>query len=241
MTFNFQLSTVDFLKRHWLTLVIVAGLLVGAWWGLSAWNHARELRLASERGTLQSEISNLRSQAAAAVKRADVAEAEVKEVRAEVQRHETVNGQLVIQLKNLQAATATEQTRIAALTSAEVAVEVAAKVGAAGSDAALRRTLEIIGDRDACREQSVVKDQQFANCRESLVDYAAIGDQQVKQIQELKQALDLERRAFDKRDDLAKVQVKAAKGSWLGRMMGKAKWFVIGVGAGAIAGAIVAR
>lgn len=241
MTFNFQLSTLDFLKRHWLTLIIVVALLIGAWWGFSAWSRAREIRLATETGALQSEIRNLKSQAAEAEKRAVQAEGRAQELQGEIEKSEVRSQKLAVELKNLQLAAAAEQARIAALTPAEVAAEVAAQVGAPGSDAALRRTLEIIGDRDSCREQAAVKDQQFANCRESLVDYAAIGEQQAIQIREMKQALDLERRAFDKRDDLAKKQVSAAKGSWFSRFTGKAKWFAIGVGAGAIAGAVAAH
>jgi len=248
MTFNFQLSTLDFLRRHWLTLVVVLALFIGAWWGLSAWNRARALRLATETGALQSEISNLKSQAAEAEKRAIAAEDRAQQLGAELEKSVVRGRQLAAELEKLKTKEGTEQARIAALPTDQLGIELQQTIKTAGilrfaqdDSEGARRVLEIIGERDSCREQSGLKDQQFANCRESLEDYAAVGEQQAKQIGDLKQALDLSKRAFDKREDLAKVQVKAAKGSWLGRMMGKAKWFVIGVGAGAIAGAAVAR
>jgi chromosome segregation ATPase len=241
VTFNFQVLTLDFVKRHWRILAVIIISAVGGWWGFGVWNRVHEIRLATKTGALQSEIQNLKSQIGQAEDRAVQAEGRAQQLGAELEKLAVGRRQLAANLEKAKAEAAAEQARIAALGAAEVAAEVARQVGAPGLDAALRRTLEIIADRDACREQSGLKDQQFANCRESLVDYAAIGEQQGLQIQDLKQALDLERRAFDKRDDLAKNQVSAAKGSWLGRTLGKAKWFVVGVGAGAIVGAVAAR
>ena len=248
MTFNFQLSTLDFLKRHWPTLLVVLALLISAWWGLSAWNRARALRLATETGALQSEISNLKLQAAAAEKRAITAEDRAQQLGAELERSAVRGRQLAAELEKLKTKEGNEQARIAALPTDQLGIELQQTIKTAGilrfaqdDSEGARRVLEIIGERDSCREQLGLKDQQLQICRESMIDYAAIGEQQTIQIRDLKQALDLEKRAFQKRDDLAKVQVKAAKGSWFSRFTGKAKWFVIGVAAGAIAGAVVAR
>jgi hypothetical protein len=247
MTFNFGLSSLGFLKRHWFTLAVVIISAVGAWWGFSAWSRARETRLATETGALQSEISNLKSQAAAAEKHALVAEGQTKELRAEVQRHETVEGQLAGQLKNLQAAAATEQARIAALPADQLGPELQKTIATAGilrfaqdDTEGARRVLEIITDRNTCLERSTVNSQLLSNCRESLVDYGAIGDQQALEIRDLKEALDLEKRAFDKRDDLAKVQVKTAQGTWIHRVWNRVK-FPVGVVLGGVGGYAVGK
>jgi chromosome segregation ATPase len=235
-----------------------------------AWKAAirREFRQQVEQENLRSQISDLRSQAQEAKQRAATAEGREKQFTARLAEKEKVHGQLAGQLAKLKVEAAAEQARIAALSPQEAGQELQKTVPTAeilrgvhperklkgtlrsaqgdsertqDDSEGARRVLEIIAERDACREQIGVKDQQFANCRESLIDYAAVGEQQAKQIGDLKQALDLNKRAFDKRDDLAKKELKTAKDSWLGRTLGKAKWFVIGVGAGAIAGVIAAH
>ena len=232
-------------------LVLVAVLLVAAL-AVTYYRWKSEIRRAVQSEFLNQqqagEIAALRAAAATNEAQAAARDARVQELAAEVAKKEVAGRQLSAELKKLQAAAPAEQARIAALPTDQLGIELQQTIKTAGilrfaqdDSEGARRVLEIIGERDSCREQSGLKDQQFANCRESLEDYAAVGEQQAKQIGDLKQALDLSKRAFDKREDLAKVQVKAAKGSWLGRMMGKAKWFVIGVGAGAIAGAAVAR
>ena len=240
---DWRLAIFDFLRREWR---LTAGGILGvplvclAWWVFSAWNHARELRLASERGTLQSEISHLKSQTAGAEKRAMTAEGRAQQWGEELEKLRVDSRQLTAKLEKLQTEGKAEQARIAALRPVEVAAEVAAQVGAPGSDAALRRTLEIIGDRDSCLQLSTVNSQLLTNCRESLVDYAAIGEQQALQIGETKQALDLEKRAFAKRDDLAKVQVKTAQGTWIHRAWNRVK-FPVGIVLGGLGGYAVRR
>jgi hypothetical protein len=225
-------------------LVLVAVLLVAAL-AVTYYRWKSEIGRAAQaellNGQQAAEIAGLRKKSGQAEDRAIAAEGRAQELGEELEKVSAISHQLSANLEKLKAKEGTDQARIAALTPVEVAAAVTARVGEAGSEAALRHTLELIADRDACKDQSAIKDLQYANCRESLVDYAAIGEQQTIQIRELKQALDLERRAFDKRDDLAKVQVSAAKGSWFSRFTGKAKWFVVGVGAGAVLGAIAAH
>ena len=253
MTFNFQLSTwlprqaLDFLRRHWLTLVVILAVLGGAWWGFSAWNRAREIRLATETGALQSEISNLKSQAAEAEKSAGAAKVREQEVQRELEKSEVRSQKLAANLERAQAEATAEKARIAALTAEKLGPELQKTVPTAGilrfahdDKEGARRVLEIITDRDACVQLSTLNSQLLANCRESLVDYAAIGEQQAKQIQDLKQALDLGKRAFDKRDDLAKVQAKTAQGTWIHRAWNKVK-FPVGIALGGVAGYAVGR
>lgn len=247
MTFNFQLSTLHFLRRHWLTVVIVLAVLVGAWWGFSAWNRARALRLATETGALQSEISNLRSQAAAAEKSAVRSEQLAVELGKKLEKLTVDSRQLTAKLERAKAEGAAEKARIAALPADQLGPELQKTIATAGilrfaqdDSAGTRRVLEIITDRDACVQRSTLNSQLLSNCRESQADYAAIGEQQAIQIREMKQALDLNKRAFDKRDDLAKVQVRTAQGTWIHRAWNKVK-FPIGVALGGLGGYVVGR
>jgi len=100
----------------------------------------------------------------------------------------------------------------------------------------MRQIATALEELKGCREQAAIKDQQYQNCRASLTDYAALGEQQALQTRDLKQALDADQRAFEVRDQLAKKEVKAARGSWLHRLVGKAKWFVAGAAIGVAAG-----
>ena len=247
MSFNFQFSILDFLKRHWLTVVIALALSVGAWWGFSAWNRARETRLATETGALQSEISNLKWRVAEREKSAGRSQQLAAELAGKLEKLTVDSRQLTAKLEKAQAEAAAEKARIAALPPQEVGPELQKTVPTAGilrfaqdDKEGARRVLEIIADRDACKDQVAIKDLQYANCRESLVDYAAIGEQEAKQIQDLKQALDLQKRAFDNRDDLAKVQVNTAQGTWIHRVWNKVK-FPVGVVLGGVAGYGVGR
>ena len=232
-------------------LVLIAVLLVAAL-ALTYYRWKSEIRRAVQSEFLNQqqagEIAALRAAAATSEAQAAAREGRIQELTAEVANKEAISRQLSANVEKLKRQAPAEQARIAALPTDQLGIELQQTIKTAGilrfgqdDSEGARRVLEIIGERDSCREQSGLKDQQFANCRESLVDYAAIGEQQALQIQTLKQALDLEKRAFQKRDDLAKVQVKAAKGSWFSRFTSKAKWFAIGLGAGAIAGAAVAR
>jgi len=104
-----------------------------------------------------------------------------------------------------------------------------------------RKVLDLIADRDGCREQLGISEAQNKSCEDRNSMFAAQNSELTAPVREFKQALDLEKRAFAQREDLAKKEVKAARGSWLGRVAGKAKWFAVGVGVGAVAGAIATR
>jgi hypothetical protein len=225
-------------------LALLAALLVAAL-AVTYYRWRAEIRRAAQAELLNrqqaEEIVALRGAAARSEAQAAAREGRIQELVAEVAKKEAISRQLSDNLEKLKAEAAAEQARIAAVPAPELAAELENRLGETKSEGAARKIRATIADRDACREQEVVKDQQLQICRESMIDYAAIGEQQALQIQSLKQALDLEKRAFEQRDDLAKSQVNAAKGSWLGRTLGKAKWFVIGVGVGAVAGAAAAR
>jgi len=208
-------------------LVLVAVLLVAAL-AVTYYRWKSEIRRALQSEFLNQqqagEIAALRRGSAQAEDRAVEAEGRAQELLGKLEKLSVASGQLSVKLQNLERAAAAEKARIAALPTDQLGIELQQTIKTAGilrfaqdDSEGARRVLEIIGERDSCREQSGLKDQQFANCRESLEDYAAVGEQQAKQIGDLKQALDLSKRAFQKRDDLAEKQVSAAKGSWLGR------------------------
>jgi len=251
MSLNLQLSTLDFLRRHWrlalpIGSVAVAFLVIFPYY---AWKAAiaRQVRGELERGALQSEISNLKSQAAEAEKRAATAETQSKELAERIQKSEVRSQKLAGELTAAVEREKKARVEIAQLSGLEVAVEVEKEIGPSDqrvigpSEDQGRKVLEIIADRDGCLELSTLNSQLLQNCEDRNSIFDVQRSELLSQVGNLKQALDLNKRAFDKRDDLAKKQVRAAKGSWLGRALGKAKWFAVGVGAGAVAGAVAAR
>jgi hypothetical protein len=225
----------------YLALTVV--LLVAAL-GVTYYRWKAEIRRAAQAELLNQQaavqIAALRQAAAAAENRAKQVEPRVRELEGKLQKSAMRSQQLAAELEKAKAAAANDQARLAALTPVEVAAEVAAQLGAPGSDAALRGTLEIMADRDGCQEQSLVKDQQLANCEERNSIFNVQRSELLSQVGDLKQALDLEKRAFDARDDLAKVQVKTAQGTWIHRAWNKVK-FPVGIVLGGVGGYAVGR
>jgi len=252
MILDFRFRILDFLKRQWrlalpIGAVALAFLVVFPYY---TWKTA--IRRAAQAELLNQqqagEIAALRAGAVAREAQATARDGRIKELAGEVEKSAVRSRQLAAELAAAKGAAAVEQARIKALPAEQVGPELQKTVPTAGvlrfaqdDSEGARRVLEIVADRDGCREQSLMKDQQLQNCEEQKSGVRSQNSELLQQTQELKTALDLEKRAFDKRDDLAKVQVSAAKGSWLGRIASKAKWFVVGVGAGAVAGAVAAR
>ena len=222
MSFNFQFSILDFLKRHWLTVVIALALSVGALWGFSAWN--LPARCASPR-RLGPCIRDLESEMAGGggEKSAGAASSWEQKAHRKSRSQKSEVRQLTAKLEKAQAEAAAEKARIAALPPEEVGPELQKTVPTAGilrfaqdDKEGARRVLEIIADRDACLQLSTLDSQLLltaANPRGLRRHRRTAGQTDP----DLKQALDLEKRAFDKRDDLAKVQAKTAKGTWIHR------------------------
>ena len=143
-------------------LALAAVLLVGAL-AVTYYRWKSQIRRAAQaellNGQQAAEIAALRRGSAQAEDRAVEAEGRAQELLGKLEKLSVASGQLSVKLQNLERAAAAEKARIAALTPAEVTAEVTTQVGPPGSDAALRHTLEIIAERDSCREQSTLNSQ----------------------------------------------------------------------------------
>jgi len=240
---------------RWVGLVGAAVFIVILMAGYYAWKASlrREAALDLERRQAQAEISNLKSQISQALDRVAARQTRVQELEARRAELERTANELRARLAELHTAEQKQIGRIAALPLPQLADQVRQQVPGVrfqvSEDSAetshltpdtLRAVARGAEELKGCREQATIKEQQYQNCRASLTDYAALGEEQALQTRDLKQALDAEQRAFEVRDLLARKEVKAARGSWLHRLVGKAKWFVAGAAIGVAAG-VVAR
>jgi len=226
-------------------LVLVAVLLLAAL-AVTYYRWKSEIRRAVQSEFLNQqqagEIAALRAGAATSEAQAAAREGRIQELAAEVAKKEAISRQLSANLEKLKAEATAEQARIAALPADQLGLELQKTIATAGilrfaqdDSEGARRVLEIITDRDACREQLGISEAQNKNCeaRNSMFDVQR--SELTSQVRELKQALDLEKRAFEKRDDLAKVQVKTVQGPWIHRVWNRVK-FPVGIALGGLGG-----
>ena len=226
-------------------LALAAVLLVGAL-AVTYYRWKLQIRRAAEEellnGQQAAEIAALRRGSAQAEDRAVEAEGRAQQLGEELEKLTVDSRQLTGKLEKLQTEAKAEKARIAALPADQLGPELQKTIATAGilrfaqdDSEGARRVLEIITDRDACREQLGISEAQNKNCeaRNSMFDVQR--SELTSQVRELKQALDLEKRAFDKRDDLAKVQVKTAQGLWIHRVWNRVK-FPVGLVLGGLGG-----
>jgi hypothetical protein len=251
MILDFRFRILDFLKRQWrlalpIGAVALAFLVVFPYY---TWKTA--IRRAAQAELLNQqqagEIAALRAGAVAREAQATARDGRIKELAGEVEKSAVRSRQLAAELAAAKAAAAVEQARIKALPAEQVGPELQKTVPTAGvlrfaqdDSEGARRVLEIIGQRDSCREQSALQDQQLANCEDRNSLFEVQRSELLFQVRDLKQALDLEKRAFEQRDDLAKKQVKAAGGTWVHRAWNRVK-FPLGIGIGVVITAVATR
>lgn len=101
------------------------------------------------------------------------------------------------------------------------------------TDAGARKAALAIAERDSCRDEGALQNQQLANCREQLAAYAAEIQKQADSLAQLNQALDARDRILARREAEFKAQLAAARGTWPRRLMRTLKYVAIGVGIGA--------
>lgn len=101
------------------------------------------------------------------------------------------------------------------------------------TDAGARKAALGIAERDSCREESALENQQLANCRELLAADAAEIEKQAESLDQLNQALDAKDRILVRREAEFKAQLAAARGTWRSRLARTLKYVAIGVGIGA--------
>lgn len=247
------------LARRWVPAVpakvwLAAAALLFA--GLWLQEHDARVRRAAElqRTEQQSaaEISALRSKASAALDDANqrnaraIAQLEVE--RAKLARR---SQKLATQLESLQRGQQARAQEIAALPPAALAERLTSVLGpisiAGGASQAAtkgnplilsvqgqRQVVSALAERDACREQSAVRDQQLANCRAQAATAAAEIQKQADSLAKLNLALDARDQILKRRETQFKAELQAARGTWRTRALRALKLLAIGVAVGAV-------
>ena len=102
------------------------------------------------------------------------------------------------------------------------------------SDAALRKIEQALVELDSCREQSVVKDQEVANCRNQVATLAAVVDQQAASLKKLNEALADKDQILAHREAEFRTELKAARGTWPSHLVRTLEHVAIGVAIGLV-------
>jgi hypothetical protein len=100
--------------------------------------------------------------------------------------------------------------------------------------AAQRKVETAFTELDSCREQSAVKDEQIANCRQQLTSSAAIADRMDDSLRQLNEAIRLKDEILARRETEHGAELKAARGSRWERFRKAVTYVAIGVVAGAV-------
>jgi hypothetical protein len=95
-----------------------------------------------------------------------------------------------------------------------------------------RKVGAAIAERDSCREQGAVRQSQISNCRNQLVAGAAEIQKQADSLTKLNQALVAKDEIFKGRESEFKTQLRAARGTWHGRMFRALKYIAAGAAIG---------
>jgi len=90
---------------------------------------------------------------------------------------------------------------------------------------------------DSCREQSAVKDGELANCQEQVTVNRAVVGEMNKSVNDLNQALRLQDEILARVQAEHRAELKAARGSRLGRFVRTLQY----IGAGVVIGVVVAQ
>lgn len=88
---------------------------------------------------------------------------------------------------------------------------------------------------DSCREQSAVKDRELANCQEQVAVHRAVAGEMNKSLNDLNQAFRLKDEILARVEAEHRAELKAARGSWLGRFVRAVQYVGVGVVIGLVA------
>lgn len=210
------------------------------------------------------DVAVLRDQAARALRQANAQVEEIQGLESRRRALEQRAEQLREQLASLQAQESREAGQVATLPTPEVAMRVATRLGieergsglgGRGSENSrgsvpesrnanpesllisgdsLRKIDAALVELDACRGESTVRDQQEVNCREQVENDTAIIDRQAASINELHQAVAAKDQILARREAELQAELKAARGSRIGRIGRTLKYVAMGVAIGVV-------
>ncbi len=238
-------------------LLLAAAAVVG----FIFWAAERDARL-RQAGELRAmknqagaEISALRSQADADLEEANHRRAEaVRRLEIEQQRNSRLAEELRAQLASLQAKENARLAQTAALPPSELASRVAARLdlappgkdqarqptGSAPSallaldEPALRKAAAAFVELDSCREREALEGRQAANCRDQVATGRAEIEEQKASIEKLNQALAARAQAEARRVAELEAELRAARGTRLGRLGRSLEKVLLGVAIGMV-------
>lgn len=223
--------------------------------GLWFWEHDAHLRQAYELGQLKkqtaADVSALQTKAEAAVREANQQRAQaVRELEAREAKFAQEAQELRQRVATLQEEEQARLERVAALPAPELVTRVSTRLGLPQADqesgqpgspsAALPTTL-LLGEEglrkvdralvelDSCQEQGAALNEQMANLNDQLQTSAALAGQQAAAIEKLNQALQAKDRVLAESEAEHRAELKAARGTRLGRLKRAVEHVALGV------------
>jgi|YelNatPaOPRAMG01_1025707.scaffolds.fasta_scaffold55305_4 hypothetical protein len=233
--------------QAWLALV---GVLLAAFW---LRQHDADVRrraqLEQVRQQTSAQIAALKQQARQDIERANVENARaVQKIEERRRAIEQQNQRLAVQLDELRRRAQVQADQVATLPISSVVTRVAAQLGLqaqdfrspqdgkpaalALTDSGARKVAAAVVNLDACRSESNIEQQQFSNCQaRAQADEAAI-ERLKSSVASLNDAIAARDKILAQQSAECKAELRAARGTFLGRLARTAEHVAIGVAMG---------
>jgi hypothetical protein len=234
--------------KVWLAAAVL--LFAGLWLQEHDARLRRAAQLQQEQRQSAAEIAALRSKASAALEDANQRNARaIAALEAERAKLARRSQALSAQLESLQREEQARAQEIAALPPAQLASRLTTELGPSsvvpsssqpakdGAPLTLsvqgeRRVVSALAERDACRHESAVRDQQLTNCRDLLAADASEIEKQADSAAKLNLALGAKDQILKRRETQFQAELQAARGTWHSRAVRALKLVGIGVAIG---------
>lgn len=244
---------------HWATVVpgkvwlaAAALILLGLWMQ----EHDARVRRAAELQNLRqqtaAQVRSLRARAAAALRQANEGRAAIAHLEVDRRKLTARSAALAAQLAALRERQQKRARQIAALPPAVLRKRLAQELGAGSlasastlgssaspsplslSERGERRVVSALAERDACREASGLQSRQLATCGARVAAGRAEISQQAHSLAGLRRALAVQSQAEAAREREFGAQLRAARGTWMGRALRALKFLAVGVAVGVV-------
>jgi hypothetical protein len=241
---------------------VPAALMLAGFWLHEHDARVREsVALQQQKRQTNLQVGRLERRAASEVRAANQQNAQaVRHLEAERQKLMARDRKLSARLADLEASERAQVGRIATLPIGEVERQVEQRLGAGSgrraglhqepqgrraglalqlTDAGARKVDEALVELDACRAERANETGQVSNCAaRAAADEAALR-RQAGSISELNQALKTKQQAWRAREAESQAELRAARGTFLGRLARTSEHVAIGVGIGIVVGMAV--
>jgi hypothetical protein len=253
----------------WVWLAVGSLLVAAFWMHQHDARIRQQVRLQQLQNETSAQVAELRKQAAQDVKQANVENAKaIARLEQRRQQAEQQSRQLAAQLARLREQAQIQAGEVATLPISEIATRVAAQLGLKAEDVMPERTADIakgstsappirkstalsltpsgarkvetaLVELDACRAENRIENQQISNCQARAEADDATIQRQAGSIASLNRAIEVKDKILSRQAAEYQAELRAARGTFLGRLARTAERVAIGVAMGVAIGVAV--